>query len=325
MELNAFDLLHVELVHGWLLESDAQEYEWVGDKTYNQLVNVVIEGNDASTKLQQNPQGEDYDELSNQATRGTVVRNFLDGSAHQLTQYGLTVLHEYVKEGDMKIFFRNNHYNTLTKFKDNLYLLVTDFGYADVPSVIWEKLDVIDGDTEYVNGEFQVLAPSAHHVDEAATGGHLVANNMQSQADYQLALQLSREATTDTDTDTTTTTTDVTNIQREDSDIERAKKASLLEHECQQQEQPVSQKRHSSSSTGDLPAFPTIAVGIPASHLSQEDRDMMLAKQLQRQEEKQQQELSRQQQRQRQQQLRQSTTVQPRSKAAAKDSSCIIS
>ncbi|MGK3739707.1 MAG: hypothetical protein ACI8RD_013199 [Bacillariaceae sp.] len=320
MELNAFDLLHVELVHGWLLESDAQEYEWVGDKTYNQLVNVVIEGNDASTKLQQKSQGEeDYDELSNQATRGTVVRNFLDRSAHQLTQYGLTVLHEHVKEGDMKIFFRNNHYNTLTKFKDNLYLLVTDFGYANVRSVIWEKLDVIDGDTEYVNGEFQVLAASTHHVDEAATGEQLVANNMQSQADYQLALQLSRESTTDTDTTTTTTTTtttNVTNIQREDSDIERAKKASLLENECQQQEQPKSKEE-------DLPAFPTIAVGIPASHLSQEERDMMLAKQLHRQEEKQQQELSR--QRQRKQQLRQSTTVQPRSKAAAKDSSCIIS
>jgi hypothetical protein len=316
MELNAFDLLHVELVHGWLLESDAQEYEWVGDKTYNQLVNVVIEGNDASTKLQQNSRGENYDELSNQATRGTVVRNFLDRSAHQLTQYGLTVLHEYVKEGDMQIFFRNNHYNTLTKFKDNLYLLVTDFGYANVRSVIWEKLDVIDGDTEYVNDEFQVLAPSTHRVDEAATGEQLVANNMQSQADYHLALQLSREATTDT----TTTTNDVTNIQRQDSDIERAKKASLLEHECQQQEQPVSQKPNSPS-IDDLPAFPTIAVGIPALHLSQEERDMMLAKQLQRQEEKQQQELSRQ----RQQQLRQSTTVQPRKKAAAKDSTCIIS
>lgn len=44
MELNAFDLLQIELVHGWLLESDAQEYEWVGDNTYNQLVNLVIEG-----------------------------------------------------------------------------------------------------------------------------------------------------------------------------------------------------------------------------------------------------------------------------------------
>jgi hypothetical protein len=32
MELNAFDLLQIELVHGWLLESSAQEYEWVGDK-----------------------------------------------------------------------------------------------------------------------------------------------------------------------------------------------------------------------------------------------------------------------------------------------------
>ena len=136
-------MLRIELVHGWLLETDAQEYEWVGDNTYNQLANLVIEGNDASAKLQQKTEvGDDcnnYDELSNQATRGTIIRNFLDRSAHQLTQYGLSVLYEYVKEGDMVVFFRNNHYNTLTKYKDNLYLLVTDFGYADVNSVIWEK------------------------------------------------------------------------------------------------------------------------------------------------------------------------------------------
>jgi len=89
VELNAFDLLQIELVHGWLLEVDAQEYEWVGKNTYNQLVNLVIEGNDASTELQQKPDVDDckFDELSNKATRGTIIRHFLDQSAHQLTQY----------------------------------------------------------------------------------------------------------------------------------------------------------------------------------------------------------------------------------------------
>lgn len=195
MELNAFDLLRIGLVHGWLLEPDAQEFEWVGENTYNQLVNLVIEGNDASARLQQRSDVDDckIDELSNQATRGTVIRNFLDRSAHQLTQHGLFVLHEYVKEGDMLVFFRNNHYNTLTKNNENLYLLVTDFGYANVNDVVWEKLDVIDGDTEYVTGEFKVPPAIKYHSSAVATGEQLVANSAQSQADYHLALQLSRD------------------------------------------------------------------------------------------------------------------------------------
>jgi ubiquitin carboxyl-terminal hydrolase MINDY-1/2 len=162
MELNAFDLLSIELVHGWLLEPDAQEFEWVGNNTYNQLVNIVIEGNDASAALQQNPNVDNLEELSHQATKGSVIHHFLERSGHQLTQYGLQVLHEHVKEGDMVVFFRNNHFNTLTKYEEHLYLLVTDFGYADVASVVWEKLDVIDGDTEYVDGKFKVPPPVEH-------------------------------------------------------------------------------------------------------------------------------------------------------------------
>jgi len=328
MELNCFDLLHIDLVHGWLLESDAQEYEWVGDQTYNQLVNLVIEGNDATAKLEHKSQDGDsnYDELSNKAIRGTVVRNFLDRSSHQLTYYGLTTLHKFVKEGDMVIFFRNNHYNTLTKYKDKLYLLVTDFGYACVHSVIWEKLDVIDGDTEYVTGEFQVPSLIKDHVNDVVTGEQLMANNVQSQADYQLALQLSQE---------TSSTTNVTNLQLEDSCIERAKTASMLEHKQQEQSKikvdnttaltpeamATSLPQNSNSSTTDVSTVPNIVVGIDATNLSQEERDMMLAMQLQRQEVKQQQETSRQ----RQQQFQQSTIVQPRSNVAAKDSSCIVS
>jgi len=328
MELNCFDLLHIDLVHGWLLESDAQEYEWVGDQTYNQLVNLVIEGNDATAKLEHKSQDGDsnYDELSNKAIRGTVVRNFLDRSSHQLTYYGLTTLHKFVKEGDMVIFFRNNHYNTLTKYKDKLYLLVTDFGYACVHSVIWEKLDVIDGDTEYVTGEFQVPSLIKDHVNDVVTGEQLMANNVQSQADYQLALQLSQE---------TSSTTNVTNLQLEDSCIERAKTASMLEHKQEEQSKikvdnttaltpeamATSLPQNSNSSTTDVSTVPNIVVGIDATNLSQEERDMMLAMQLQRQEVKQQQETSRQ----RQQQFQQSTIVQPRSNVAAKDSSCIVS
>jgi hypothetical protein len=115
------------------------------------------------------------------------VNQFLDRSGHQLTQYGLDVLYEYLKDGQVVVFFRNNHFNTLTKHGGMLYLLVTDFGYANVPTVIWEKLDVIDGDTEYVNSQFST-SPPADNVTAGSTS-----HDPQSQSDYHLALQLSQE------------------------------------------------------------------------------------------------------------------------------------
>ena len=197
MQLNAFDLLRVELVHGWLLEPEADEYDLVANQSYNQLINIVIEGNDASDQLHNNNANHNADlahKLSEKATKGTLVKHFLDRSSHQLTQYGLTTLHEFLKDGQIVVFFRNNHFNTLCKHDGLLYLLVTDLGYADVGSVVWEKLDVIDGDTEYVTGDFNRPPPIEHHQPSSSAAGELlVANNMQSQADYQLALQLSRE------------------------------------------------------------------------------------------------------------------------------------
>ena len=40
------------------------------------------------------------------------------------------------------------------KYEGKLYLLITDLGYARESSVVWEKLDQIDGDTEYVDSDF---------------------------------------------------------------------------------------------------------------------------------------------------------------------------
>lgn len=43
------------------------------------------------------------------------------------------------------------------QFDGSLYLLVTDAGYLDEPSVAWERLDEIDGDSEYVDANFRSL------------------------------------------------------------------------------------------------------------------------------------------------------------------------
>ncbi len=239
LHLNAFDLLHTELVHGWLVDPEEQEYELIKNQTYNQLINLVIEGNDAAVMLQNAaPSGSifaDHDTLSTKATQGSIVKHFLDRSGHQLTQHGLTVLHEYLRDGQMVVFFRNNHFNTLTKHDGLLYLLVTDFGYANVPTVIWEKLDVIDGDTEFVNEHFKPTSSGGNQVGSASPDA-LMGTNLQTQADYQLALQLSQENGHARGTQPRPGTATSTPV---DTEMEAARRASLEEYNRVNPDTPI--------------------------------------------------------------------------------------
>mmetsp|Transcript_9469 Transcript_9469/g.14279 ORF Transcript_9469/g.14279 Transcript_9469/m.14279 type:complete len:578 (+) Transcript_9469:85-1818(+) len=129
---------------------------------------------------------------------GSMVEAFLSDTSMQLTYSGLTELHSHVKEGNMCVFFRNNHFATLTKHEGMLYLLVTDLGYANVREVVWEKLDEINGDTEYADQDFVKTQPRANV--NAASGPslspeQLLAQSSTAEADFQLALQLSRNET----------------------------------------------------------------------------------------------------------------------------------
>ncbi|EED95583.1 predicted protein [Thalassiosira pseudonana CCMP1335] len=133
-------------------------------------------------------------ETSQHISQSQIVNNFLTTSCHQLTYHGLEKLHNHVGEDALCVFFRNNHFATLTKHNGVLYLLVTDLGYANTPEIVWEKLDAIDGDTEYVNEMFSKPAPR----DELkpASGPTiapelLLAQRSQAESDYQLAIAMS--------------------------------------------------------------------------------------------------------------------------------------
>lgn len=127
-------------------------------------------------------------------SRSHVANAFLTSSSHQLTYHGLHEMHNHVGEDSLCVFFRNNHFATLTKHNGVLYLLVTDLGYANVPEVIWEKLDAINGDTEYANEFFE--KPKPREELNAATGPTLapellLAQRSQAESDFQLALAMS--------------------------------------------------------------------------------------------------------------------------------------
>eukprot|EP00561_Arcocellulus_cornucervis_P002333 CAMPEP_0185808692 /NCGR_PEP_ID=MMETSP1322-20130828/5761_1 /TAXON_ID=265543 /ORGANISM="Minutocellus polymorphus, Strain RCC2270" /LENGTH=604 /DNA_ID=CAMNT_0028504923 /DNA_START=263 /DNA_END=2077 /DNA_ORIENTATION=+ len=262
--LTCFDLLGVELVHGWLLDpQDVETVSVVRDRTYNELVEVVIRGNEAGeevdkvgkmiaakeagaeiavplvsssntaiaepkteggTKAESNeeddptpvasttsnnfpPQQISIEELrakhreqSGIAHEGHVVNSFLTSTSHQLTYHGLSELHNHLPNHSLCVFFRNNHCATLTKEDDALFLLVTDLGYANVPEVVWEKLDAIDGATTLFDEYFSVPQPRA---SMGATAGptlsseEIAGQSGQVDADHQLALHLSKHSGSD--------------------------------------------------------------------------------------------------------------------------------
>ena len=126
-------------------------------------------------------------------TTGHLIHAFLDDTSHQLTYYGLSQLHDYISEGQLCVFFRNNHFSTITKHESHLFLLVTDLGYANVDEVTWEKIDNIHGDTDYADCTFMkpkprsILTPTT----PVLSPDIILAQKSQQDLDYQLALRIS--------------------------------------------------------------------------------------------------------------------------------------
>jgi len=178
------------------------ESEAIQGKSENDIVPTVTpvcaicpEFNDQSHEFLQRMEElrRQIDEAHHFSAVGHTISNFLYDTGHQLTMFGLEQLQKHISEDSLSVFFRNNHFSTITKHQGELYLLVTDLGYANVEEVVWEKLDSIDGNTDYVNHQFKkppprtVLAPTAPALDPERVLGQAGQHEM----DYQLALRLS--------------------------------------------------------------------------------------------------------------------------------------
>ena len=119
---------------------------------------------------------------------GLVAEQFLESTASQLTYHGLCELTAAVREGELSVFFRNNHFSTMIKHKvrrsgpfpgflraggpppnagrgqlsllpspqGHLYLLVTDQGFLQEERVVWESLHNVDGDSCFCDTDFHL-------------------------------------------------------------------------------------------------------------------------------------------------------------------------
>merc|ERR1712107_445159 len=84
-----------------------------------------------------------------------VAEQWLEDSRSQLTYHGLAELSTTLKEGELAVFFRNNHFSTVHRSGGQLFLLVTDQGFLEKNSLVWETLANIEGDTEFVDAQFR--------------------------------------------------------------------------------------------------------------------------------------------------------------------------
>ena len=156
-ELSLFDALGIQLLHGWLVDPEERRIvNAIGDKSYNALVNEVVEyraSSSASSPLSDSPPHPS-------SPSGAVIDSFLRDSASQLTYTGLVELHKSLQEGELAVFFRNNHFSTLVKHNAQLYCLVTDCAFLDEADIAWELLADVDGaDSAFFSSGFSRFVP----------------------------------------------------------------------------------------------------------------------------------------------------------------------
>ncbi|XP_050410163.1 ubiquitin carboxyl-terminal hydrolase MINDY-2 isoform X2 [Patella vulgata] len=175
-----FDLLEIPLYHGWLVDpQDSKCVEAIGKLSYNQVVEKII-----------TQKSSDKEEDAREAL---VAEQFLERSASQLTYHGICELCHTVKDNQLCVFFRNNHFTTLFKHNQELFMLVTDQGFLTETNVVWETLSNVEGDCHFVDSNFRTYTkpePSTHPIPPPNVE---IGSEEQIDHDYLVALSLQQD------------------------------------------------------------------------------------------------------------------------------------
>uniref|UniRef100_A0A7S3E8W5 MINDY deubiquitinase domain-containing protein n=2 Tax=Rhodosorus marinus TaxID=101924 RepID=A0A7S3E8W5_9RHOD len=155
-ELSCFDMCRVRLLHGWLVDpQDPYSFDSFAKLTYNQLVDLIITAS-SSDQYGHLENGMDSEECSNRQVIAKLAGDFLEDNPSQLTLHGFHALSSAVAENEICVFFRNNHFSTLTRRDGKLFLLVSDLGYLHEPEIVWDKFIGIHGESQFFNFDLVV-------------------------------------------------------------------------------------------------------------------------------------------------------------------------
>ncbi|CAI8006633.1 Ubiquitin carboxyl-terminal hydrolase MINDY-1 [Geodia barretti] len=106
-----------------------------------------------------------------------------------------------MEEGELAVFFRNNHFSTILKRQDHLLLLVTDHGFVNEHGHVWQTLSTTDGDESFMDARFRPSAVSEVQQEREKEGAESQDQTtptrdpppVSQDVDYQTALTLQQE------------------------------------------------------------------------------------------------------------------------------------
>ncbi|KAF0981007.1 hypothetical protein FDP41_012795 [Naegleria fowleri] len=134
---------------------------------------------------------------------GLLIKQFLENSSTQLTEYGLKMINQNLGEHKLAVLFRNNHFSVICKIQDALLTLCTDETLLNETNIVWENLSSINGENQhYYLGDFtpfQMLETHSQNYEyhrNQQNQSELVTQQLPSsheESDLQLALQLQQE------------------------------------------------------------------------------------------------------------------------------------
>ncbi|KAF9027116.1 hypothetical protein BDZ89DRAFT_1113545 [Hymenopellis radicata] len=220
-ELDLFKQAEIELVHGWLVDPESPEASLLAKTPdYDSAVMLIADADHitkgqlvrddsrpqtpvasgSSSSAVNNHSEEEREKIAN----AIAVREFLDSTRSQLTYHGLFHLASTIKPGSLVALYRNLHLSVLYKRHgddSSLYSLVTDYVFLREPSVVWERLEDVDGGwSTFVDSDFVKASPAGgdfagQTAEDALRAAEIEAGNFVASdpADLALAQQLQSE------------------------------------------------------------------------------------------------------------------------------------
>jgi len=217
-ELKLFEQVGISLVHGWLVDPQSPEGKTLEKiQDYDSAVSLIAEVDhlthgrfviDEDVQDPPTPTSPTTNWTESEKAKiedAIIVRRFLDNSKSQLTYHGLFHLATTLAPGSLVALFRSSHLSVLYKSKDDepaLYTLVTDQVFLKEPSVVWERLQDIDGGwSTFVDSEFVRASPAGgDFAGQSAEDALRASESLQNQyngvvdpADQALARQMQAE------------------------------------------------------------------------------------------------------------------------------------
>ncbi|KAH3686219.1 hypothetical protein WICPIJ_002806 [Wickerhamomyces pijperi] len=192
-ELLIFKAFGLQVAHGWIIspEADIDEYHTIIERypSYESAQQCLIDAYDINERAATaTPQELQIIEDSHK------VRAYFAKCGTQLTEYGLSTLSRHLTPGQMYVFFRNNHFNTIVRDGMEIFQLLTDLGFAEKSEYVWESLLSINGtNNSFFKGDFQPIFVRESQLADDGGAAALHSYDQMEDEDRALAMAIQEE------------------------------------------------------------------------------------------------------------------------------------